>query len=105
MGLVKHTKPANRAGLRFSGIDSGALSFTDDKVGFFGATPVVQQAAITNIATTATTGSLPTPNSAVVIANTATPTVVELLDYCVELETKLESVLAALRAVGVIASS
>ena len=39
---------------------------------------------------TATTGSLPTPNKAVVIADTATPTVVELLEYCHELRNILK---------------
>lgn len=41
--------------------------------------------AATSPALTATTGSLPTPDAATVISNTATPTVVELLDAIVEL--------------------
>jgi hypothetical protein len=105
MGVIKNTKAGNRASLRFSAIDAGSVEFDDDKVGFFGAAPVAQQAHIANITTTATTGSLPTANSAVVIANTATPTVVELLEYCVELETKVEALLTALRNVGLLASS
>lgn len=60
-------------------------------------------AAIADLAVTATSGSLPTATSAVTIANTATPTVVELLKYCVELETKLEALLARLRTHGLIA--
>jgi hypothetical protein len=40
----------------------------------------------------------------VTIADASTPTVVELLEYCVELEAKLEAALAALRTVGVIAT-
>jgi len=60
-------------------------------------------AAITDLTVTATSGSLPTVTSAVTIANTATPTVVELLKYCVELETKLEALLARVRAHGLIA--
>ncbi len=62
----------------------------------------VANAAITDITTTATSGSLPTPDGSVTIANAATPTVVELLEYCVELEAKLEAALARMRAVGFI---
>lgn len=55
-------------------------------------------AALTNMSVTATTGSLPTPNNAVVIANTATPTVVELLEFCVELNAKLVAMTAAIKS-------
>lgn len=57
-----------------------------------------QVVALTPITVTATTGSLPTPGGTVSIANTATPTVVELLDYCTELNTKLNALIAALKA-------
>ena len=57
-----------------------------------------------NITTTATTGTLPTANGSVTIANAATPTVAELLEYCVELEAKLEDLLGKLRTVGIIAT-
>jgi hypothetical protein len=77
---------------------------TTQKIGFFDATPVVQPAAVANITTTATAGALPTPDGAVTIANTATPTVTELLEYCVELEAKLEDLLGKLRTVGIIAT-
>lgn len=50
----------------------------------------------TAVTATATTGTLPTPNGAVVIANTATPTVVELLEYCTELNAKIAAITAAL---------
>jgi uncharacterized Zn ribbon protein len=60
--------------------------------------------AIADITTTATTGTLPTPDGTVTIADAAAPTVDELLEYCVELEAKLETALAALRTVGVIAT-
>ena len=60
--------------------------------------------AIANITTTATIGTLPTPDGSVTIADASTPTVAELLEYCVELEAKLEVALAALRTVGVIAT-
>ena len=111
MGLLTATKARQKAGLGFNDIASDGSRGTrvgtaaTQKFGFYGTTPVVQPSAIANIATTATTGSLPTANGAVVIANTATPTVVELLEYCVELETKLEAALAALRTLGLIASA
>ena len=72
--------------------------------GLFGSGGGGQPAAIANITTTATSGSLPTANGSVTIANAASPTVAELLEYCVELEAKLEAALAALRTVGVIAT-
>jgi hypothetical protein len=77
---------------------------TTQKIGLWNATPVVQPAAVANITTTATAGALPTPDGAVTIADTATPTVTELLEYCVELETKLEDLLGKLRTVGIIAT-
>jgi hypothetical protein len=77
---------------------------TTQKIGLWNATPVVQPAAVANITTTATAGALPTPDGAITIADTATPTVTELLEYCVELETKLEDLLGKLRTVGIIAT-
>jgi hypothetical protein len=59
---------------------------------------VGQGAAIADLTVTATTGSLPTPDGSVTIANAATPTVTELLDFCVELEAKVETILARMRA-------
>ena len=47
---------------------------------------------------TATTGSLPTPNNASIIANAATPTVAELLEFCVENRAKIAAIIAALKA-------
>lgn len=55
-------------------------------------------AAVARISRTATSGSLPTPDGSITIANTATPTVVELLEYCTELEAKLEELTAKFRA-------
>ena len=77
---------------------------TTQKIGFYNATPVVQPTAIANITTTATTGSLPTADGSVTIADAAAPTVAELLEYCVELEAKLEAALAHLRTLGLIAT-
>lgn len=62
-------------------------------------------AVVAPITTTATVGELPTADGAVTIADTATPTVTELLEYCVELEAKLEAVLTALNATGITAAS
>lgn len=59
-------------------------------------------AAVADIAVSATTGTLPTANGTVVIANAATPTVVELLEYCRELEATLEALLARVRTHGLI---
>jgi alanine dehydrogenase len=57
--------------------------------------------AIAAITVTPTAGSLPTANGAVTIANTATPTVVELLEFCVELNAKVDALRAALTGAGV----
>jgi hypothetical protein len=77
---------------------------TTQKIGFYNATPVVQPAAIADLTVTATTGTLPTANGSVTIANAATPTVAELLEYCTELEAKIETLLARLRTIGLIAT-
>ena len=75
---------------------------TNQKIGLWNVTPVIQPSAIANITTTASSGTLPTANGSVTISNAASPTNAELLEYCVELESKLESALAALRSVGII---
>ena len=77
---------------------------TTQKLAFFNATPVVQQSAIANITTTASSGTLPTANGSITIANAASATTTELLEFCVELESKLESALAVLRTFGLIAT-
>ena len=84
------------------GMTLGASSAS--RLSLWGAEPVQQPAAIANIATTATAGSFPVPDGAVTFANAASPTTAELLEYCVELEAKLEAVLGALRASGNIAT-
>jgi len=60
-----------------------------------------QAAAITALVVTPTAGSLPTANGAITIANTGTPTVVELLEYCTELKSQLDALLLACKNVGV----
>jgi hypothetical protein len=57
-----------------------------------------QIAALTPMTAMATTGSLPAPNGSVTIANAATPTVAELLEFCMELKAKQDAIAAALKA-------
>lgn len=57
-----------------------------------------QIVALTANTVTATTGTLPTPNGATTIANAATPTVVELLELCMEIKAKVDDIRAALKA-------
>ena len=47
---------------------------------------------------TATTGTLPTPDGATTVADAATPTVAELLEFCMENRAKIEAIIAALKA-------
>jgi hypothetical protein len=99
--LILDTEAGSGGGtLRGLGIGAASTSL----LGFYGATPVVQPAAVANITTTATAGSLPTPDGTVTIADATTPTVTELLEYCVELESKLEAALGHLRTLGLIAT-
>ena len=80
------------------------LEIDGAKIGFFGATAAARPGAITDLTVTASTGTLPTANGSVTIADAASATNAELLEYCVELEAKLESALAALRTLGLIAT-
>jgi hypothetical protein len=73
------------------------------KIGFWNAAPAVQPAAVANLTVTASTGTLPTPDGSVTV-NATTPTVAQLLEYCVELEAKLEDLLGKLRTIGLIAT-
>jgi len=73
-------------------------------IGFFGATPATQATAITDINTTATTGTLPTAADANSIANAASPTNAELLQYCVTLEAKVEALIDALQRHGLMST-
>jgi hypothetical protein len=77
---------------------------TGQKLGFYNVTPVDQPAAVANLTVTASSGTLPTPDGSVTISDAASPTVSELLEYCVEVETKLEAALARLRELGLIAT-
>lgn len=59
-----------------------------------------QQTKITPVAITPGTGSLPTADGALAISNTATPTVVELLEAIVELKANIVSLQTILTAHG-----
>jgi hypothetical protein len=74
------------------------------KLGFWGAAPITRPTAVPNISVSFTTGGTPTANGSVTVANSASPTNAELLDYCVELEATLENLLARLRTLGIIAT-
>jgi hypothetical protein len=106
--IADPTDTAEIGRLKFQVQTAGTLTtqfeIEGDTLGFFGTTAAAQPAAIADITTSATTGTLPTPNGSVTIADAAAPTVDELLEYCVELEAKLESALAALRTLGLIAT-
>ena len=80
------------------------LEINADRIGFFGATAAAQVAAITDITTTATTGSLPAASDTNTIADAAAPTNAELLQYCVTLEAKVEALIDAMQAHGLMAT-
>jgi len=87
-----------------AGTLSTQLQISGASLGLFGTTPAGQPAAIPDLTVAATSGTLPTPDGSVTIADAAAPTNAELLEYCGEIEAKLESALAALRVLGVIAT-
>ena len=74
-------------------------------IGFFGATPAVQSTHVADLSATATTGTLPTADGTMTIADAASPTNAELLEYCRELEAKVNSLLTFASAHGLMASS
>ena len=59
----------------------------------------------TPIDTTYTSGSAPTASTSQTIANSATPTVVELLQYCKNLENLVDKLTGALIAHGLMADA
>ena len=84
---------------------STQLEVSGSNIGFFGATAAAQSTHVADITTTATSGTLPTANGTMTIADAASPTNAELLEYCVELEAKVEALLAFASAHGLMASS
>ena len=77
------------------------LGASNSKIGLFGTTAANQPSAIADITTTFTANSKSATGSHTISDGDA-PTNAELLQYCVELESKLESALAALRTLGII---
>lgn len=65
---------------------------------------VLQGVAVPPLTVTATTGTLPTANTTITIANAATPTVAELQEFCVDLNARLNALRTSLINAGVIAS-
>jgi hypothetical protein len=80
------------------------LEINGNTIGFFGTAAAAQPAAITDITTTATTGALPAANDTNTIADAASPTNAELLQYCVTLEAKVEALIDALQRHGLMAT-
>jgi hypothetical protein len=87
-------------GTQVASLDATGLQLASGKVVTVNAQQVVgaRGAAVTRIARTATSGSLPVADGSITIANAATPTVAELLEYCTEIEAKLEELTAKFRA-------
>ena len=81
------------------------LEVNANTIGFFGTTAAVQSTHVADLAATATTGTLPTADGTMTIADAASPTNAELLEYCRELEAKVNSLLAFASAHGLMASS
>lgn len=65
---------------------------------------VLQAATVAALTVTATSGSLPTANGTITIANAATPTVAELQEFCVELNARLNALRTAMQTAGQLAS-
>ena len=81
------------------------LEINANTIGFFGATAAAQSTHVADLSATASSGTLPTANGAMTIADAASPTNAELLEYCRELEAKVNSLLAFASAHGLMASS
>ena len=81
------------------------LEINANTIGFFGSTAAVQSTHVADLSATATTGTLPTADGTMTIADAASPTNAELLEYCRELEAKVNSLLAFASAHGLMASS
>jgi hypothetical protein len=61
---------------------------------------VLRAGAVSALTVTATTGTLPTANGAITIANAASPTVAELQEFCVELNARLNALRTAMQTAG-----
>lgn len=107
-GIVDASDTTEDGSLKFSVQTAGTLTtqfqISGAAIGLYGTAPASQPAAIADLTVAATSGTLPTPTGSITIADAAAPTNTELLKYCAEIEGKLESALAALRSLGVIAT-
>jgi len=90
---------------RTAGTLTTQLEINANTIGFFGATAAVQSTHVADLSATATTGTLPTADGTMTIADAASPTNAELLEYCRELEAKVNSLLAFASAHGLMAAS
>jgi hypothetical protein len=81
------------------------LEVNANTIGFFGTTAAVQSTHVADLSATATSGTLPTADGTMTVADAASPTNAELLEYCRELEAKVNSLLAFASAHGLMASS
>lgn len=88
-----------------NGTFNGNWNLASGKVYQVNGTQVVgaQGAAVADLTTAATTGSMPSADGSVTLADAASPTNGELLEYCVELDAKLKTLLSRVRAHGLIA--
>ena len=94
-----------RLKVQTAGTITTQLELNGNTIGFFGATAAVQSTHVADLSATATTGTLPVADGTMTIADAASPTNAELLEYCRELEAKVNSLLAFASAHGLMASS
>ena len=107
--VVDNADGAEDGRLQVQTISAGTLAtrldIDENKIGFFGATAAVQSTHVADLSATATSGTLPTADGTMTIADATSPTNAELLEYCRELEAKVNSLLAFASAHGLMASS
>ena len=95
---------ANNPNAQITDADAQALKNIGDNLAeletLTAAIPVAQ--TLEDITATYTTGSAPAASGALTIVDSATPTVLELLDYCEELRSLLADVITNLKSAGVL---
>jgi hypothetical protein len=64
-----------------------------------------RQALVADLTVTYTAGSAPAAGGSLTVANSATPTVVELLDFCEELSAKIKALADILEAHGLMSAA
>ena len=107
--IVDASDDTEDGGLSLQVQTAGAMTtqfeINGNTLSFFGATVAGQSPHVADLTATASSGTLPTANGTMTIANAASPTNAELLEYCRELEAKVNSLLAFASAHGLMASS